>query len=84
MLLGGAEARNVLALLPGSGAGHTVEDVQLITLSLVCLAGVAVLAGRRRGSVRSLPPRVALFVDSFALGLVVVAVADAGRRLRVA
>jgi len=74
MLLGGAEARNVLALVPGSGAAHTVEDVQLITLSVVSLAGVAVLAGRRRGSVRPLPPRIALFVDSFAVGLVAVAV----------
>ncbi|HXD58901.1 MAG TPA: histidine kinase [Thermoleophilaceae bacterium] len=74
MLLGGAETRNVLALGPGSGVGHTVEDVQLVTLSVVCLAGVVILAGRRRGSVRRLPPRIALFVDSFATGLVAVAV----------
>jgi signal transduction histidine kinase len=74
MLLGGAEARNVLALVPGSGAAQTLEDVQLITLSVVCLAGVAVLVRRRHGSVRALPPRIALFVDSFALGLVATAV----------
>jgi signal transduction histidine kinase len=74
MLLGGAEERNLLALVSGSGAAQTLEDVQLITLSAVCLGGLAVLARRRRGSVRRLPHRVALFVDSFALGLVAVAV----------
>jgi signal transduction histidine kinase len=74
MLAGGAEARNVLALVPGSGVAHTLEDFQLVTLSVVCLAGVGVLAARRRGSVRPLPPRIALFVDSFALGLVAMAV----------
>ena len=74
MLLGGAEARNVLALVPGSGVVHTMEDVQLIALSVVCLAGLVLLAGRRRGSVRPLPPRIALFVDSFALGLLATAV----------
>ncbi len=74
MLLGGAEARNVLALVPGSGVVQTMEDVQLITLSAVCLAALVLLAGRRRGSVRPLRPRIALFVDSFALGLVATAV----------
>jgi signal transduction histidine kinase len=74
MLLGGAEARNVLALVPGSGAVQTLEDVQLVALSAVCLAALGVLARRRRGSVRPLPHRVALFVDSFAVGLVAVAV----------
>src|SRR5690242_14082712 len=74
MLLGGAEAKNVLALVPASGVVKTLEDVQLVTLSVVCLAGVVVLAGRRHGSVRRLPPRIALFVDSFAIGLVAVAV----------
>src|SRR6185312_17540532 len=64
MLLGGAEARNALALVPGSGAVQTLEDVQLVALSAVCLAALGVLARRRRGSVRPLPHRVALFVDS--------------------
>jgi signal transduction histidine kinase len=74
MLLGGAETRNVLAVVRESGAAHTVEDVQLITLSLVSLAGVAVLVGRRRGSVRRLRPAILLLVDSFAFGLVAIAV----------
>jgi signal transduction histidine kinase len=72
MLLGGAEPRNALAVTE-AGVAHTIEDVQLLTLSVLALAGVALLAARRRSAG---PPRrraVGLLVDSFALGLVMIA-----------
>jgi signal transduction histidine kinase len=74
MLLGGAEPRNVLGLVGESGATRTVEKVELITLSVLCLAGIAVLVARRRESVSPPRRRIALLVDAFGLGLVAIAV----------
>jgi signal transduction histidine kinase len=74
MLLGGGESGNVLGVVENSGAAQVVEDVELAALSALSLVGVALLADRRRGSVRPLRPSVALLVDSFALGLVMIAV----------
>jgi signal transduction histidine kinase len=74
LLLGGAEARNVLGLVGESGATRTVEKVELITLSVLCLAGLGVLVVRRRESVSPPRRRIALLVDSFGLGLVAIAV----------
>jgi signal transduction histidine kinase len=74
MLLGGVGADNLLAVVAEPAAANTVQDVQLIALSALCLAGVALLAARRRRSGRALRRSVALLVDSFALGLVALAV----------
>jgi signal transduction histidine kinase len=74
MLLGGGESGNVLGVVENSGAVQVVEDVELAALSALSLVGVALLAARRRGSLRPLRPSVALLVDSFALGLVMIAV----------
>jgi signal transduction histidine kinase len=74
MLLGAGGPDNLAAGVTETAAAHTVEDVQLVTLSAVCLTGVVLLAARRRGPVRPLRPSVALLVDSFALGLVAMAV----------
>jgi signal transduction histidine kinase len=73
MLLGGVGADNLLAVVAEPAAANTVQDVQLFTLSALCLAGIALLAVRRRGSGRPLRRSVALLVDSFALGLVAIA-----------
>jgi signal transduction histidine kinase len=73
MLLDGAAPQNVLAVTQQLGVAHTVEDVQLLTLSALALAGVAVLGARRRRSGRPLRRLSALLVDSFALGLVMIA-----------
>ena len=59
--------------LGNAAAGQTVEDVQLVTLSALALAGIALLAARRRDSGRPLRRSVALLVDAFALGLVMLA-----------
>ena len=50
------------------------ESIQLVTLSVICLAGIGVLARRRRRAGRPLRRPVALLIDSFALGLVMIAV----------
>jgi signal transduction histidine kinase len=51
-----------------------VEHVQLLSLSAFCLAGVGVLAARRRQAGRPRRRSLALLIDSFALGLVMIAV----------
>ena len=74
MLLGGVGADNLLAVTAEPAAASTVQDVQLLTLSALALVGVVLLAARRRGSGRPRRRSVALLVDSFALGLVAIAV----------
>jgi signal transduction histidine kinase len=73
MLLGGAGTDNLLGVVAEPAAANTVQDVQLLTLSALALAGIALLASRRRGSGRP-QRRAALLVDFFALGLVAIAV----------
>ena len=74
MLLGGGGPDNLIAIVTEPAAANTVEDVQLLTMSAICLAGIVLLARRRRSTVRPLRPWVSLLVDSFALGLVGMAV----------
>ena len=74
MLLGGGDPDNLAGVVTETAAANTVEDVQLVTLSAVLLTGIVLLVIRRRGPVRPLRPSVSLLVDSFALGLVAMAV----------
>jgi signal transduction histidine kinase len=74
MLLGGVGGENLLAVATEPAAANTVQDVQLITISALALAAVVLLAARRRQTGRPLRRSVALLVDSFALGLVMIAV----------
>ena len=55
-------------------AARDVQHVQLLSLSAICLAGVGVLASRRRESGRPRRRSLALLIDSFALGLVMIAI----------
>jgi signal transduction histidine kinase len=73
MLLGGAGPLNLLEVVSAPGAVEVLRDVDFIALSAFCLAGIGVLAARRWG--RHRPPRRPLgpLVDSFALGLVMIA-----------
>jgi signal transduction histidine kinase len=73
MALGGLGPDNVLEIVSEPGASGTLLDVELVTLSAFCLIGVGVLAARRRGAGRPLRRSAALLVDSFALGLVMIA-----------
>ncbi|MFL5839485.1 MAG: sensor histidine kinase [Thermoleophilaceae bacterium] len=74
LLLDGFGPDNLLAVTSKPGAAHTLLQVQLVTLSAICLAGVGVLLTRRRGGSRRLRRRSALLVESFGLALVMIAV----------
>ncbi len=73
MALGGFGPDNLLEVVSEPGAAGTLLDVQLVAISAFCLTGVGVLVGRRRGAGRPLRRSVALLVDAFGLGLVMIA-----------
>jgi signal transduction histidine kinase len=52
---------------------QTIEQVQLVSISAMCLAGIGVLAARRRSAGPPLRRSLAVLVDCFALGLVMIA-----------
>jgi len=74
MTLGSLGPHNLVELASAPAAGEAVRRVQLVTLSVFSLAGIVVLAGRRRGAGSPLRPSLALLVDSFALSLVAIPV----------
>jgi signal transduction histidine kinase len=74
MLLGDMGPRNVLAVVDAPGAASAVTNVLLIGLGAISLAGIGVLALRRRKAGPSLRRSLDLLVNSFALGLVMIAV----------
>jgi signal transduction histidine kinase len=72
-LLGSGGPDNLLAVTTNLSLANTIEDVQLVSLAAICLAGIGLLVARRRGATRPLRRPIALLVDSFALGLVMFA-----------
>jgi signal transduction histidine kinase len=70
MALGSYGADSLLTIVSKPGVTEELLRGQLVAISALCLAGVAVLAARRRRAGRPLRGSVALLVDSFALGLV--------------
>jgi signal transduction histidine kinase len=73
MLLADAYPDNLLGFFDEPRALNTVEDVQLISLGAISLAGIPVLAAGRLRSGRPLRRWTGLLVDSFALALVMIA-----------
>jgi hypothetical protein len=73
MTLGGFGTGNLLELASKPDAASLVQGVQLVALSAFSLAGIGVLVVRRRSAGRPLRRWVALLIDSFALGLLMVA-----------
>jgi signal transduction histidine kinase len=73
MVLGGFGPDNLLAVGSDPEAAHNVQRVALALLSAMLLAGVAILAQRRRGSAQPLRRRLAVLIDCFAGGLVMLA-----------
>src|SRR5918992_271535 len=73
MLLGAGGPDNLLAAVAEPAAAEIVQDVQLIASAALALTGIALLAVRRRRVGRPLRRSVSLLVDSFALGLVMIA-----------
>jgi signal transduction histidine kinase len=74
MLLGGFSPGNVLEIAYAPEAAEAVLRTQLILLSALMLAGVAVLSRRRSRAGRPARRSIALLVDSFAVALVMIAV----------
>lgn len=74
MLFGGFGPHNLLELAPNAGAAEAVGRLQFVLVSIVCVSGVGVLAARRRRAGRPLRRLLALLIDSFALGLVMIAI----------
>ena len=64
---------NLLELWAQPGFATELQRVQLLSLSATCLAGLVVLATRRRRAGRPRRRSLALLIDSFALGLVMIA-----------
>jgi len=65
---------SLLELSAQPDAARIVEHVQLLSLSAICLGGVGVLVTRRRQGARPRRRSLALLIDAFALGLVMIAV----------
>jgi signal transduction histidine kinase len=74
MLLGGFGPNGVFELTSEPGFADALERVQLVTSSACALAGIGVLVARRLGAGRPLRRTVALLTDSFAVGLLMIAV----------
>jgi signal transduction histidine kinase len=70
----GAVGDNLLLISSQPDAARAVERVQLLSMSAFCLAGIGVLAARRRRSGRPRRRALALLIDSFALGLLMIAI----------
>jgi len=74
MALGGFGTDHPLGLVDEAGAGRLLHDAELVTIGVVSLAGVVLLAARRRADGRPLRRSLGLLIDSFGLGLVMIAV----------
>jgi signal transduction histidine kinase len=73
MLLSGFIPDNLLGVVDEFAAANTLEDIQLVALSAILLAGIPVLIARQLRSGRPLRRWTELLVDSFAVALVAVA-----------
>jgi signal transduction histidine kinase len=74
MLFGGFGPDNVLEVTDRPGVADVVTGLQLLASSGLALAGIGVLAVRRRSRGRPLRRSVAMVVNAFAIALVMIAV----------
>ena len=65
--------KNLLEVSAQPPVASVVQHVQLLSLSAICLAGIGVLAVRRRSGGRHRRRSLALLIDLFAIGLVLIA-----------
>ena len=72
LLLGGFDGRHLLAVVTRPDLAESVQNVQLLTLAGLCLVGVVALARRARAAGPAPRRPIALLVDSFDAGLVMV------------
>jgi signal transduction histidine kinase len=74
MSLGTYGTNHLLAISAHPDTAQTVQQIQLVSISAMCIAAIGVLAARRYRSGPPLRRSLALLIDSFALGLVMIAV----------
>jgi signal transduction histidine kinase len=74
MAIGNYGSHNLVGVASAPHAFNAVKSVQLVLLSGYCLAGVGILAARRRREGRPLRGSLALLIDAFAIGLLMMAV----------
>ena len=65
---------NLLEVSVQPDVAKFLERIQLLSLAACCLVGIGVLVARRRRAGRPLRRPIALLIDSFALGLLMIAV----------
>lgn len=73
MALGGFGSDGVLQVTSDPGLSETILDVQLLANAAFALTGIGILVVRRRASGPPLRRPLALLIDSFALGLLMIA-----------
>ena len=73
LMLGGVDPPTLFQVVSDPEAALVVERIILLGLSALCLAGIGVLALRRRERGHPLRQWVAVLIDSFALGLLMIA-----------
>jgi signal transduction histidine kinase len=73
MSLGGFGPHNLFEVASKPGTASALLHVQLVAVSAFCLCGAGILAGRRWRDGRPLRRSLALLIDAFALGLVMIA-----------
>jgi signal transduction histidine kinase len=73
MTLGAFGPDNLLAVVSEPDAAETLQRAQLVMLAAIALAGIGALFVRRQSGGRPLRRSAALLVDSFALGLAMIA-----------
>jgi signal transduction histidine kinase len=73
MMLGGAGPGNLIEVVRAPAAVEAVQEVHFIGISVFCLLGIGALAVRRWGPGRAPRRPRGLLVDSFALGLAMIA-----------
>ncbi len=74
MVVGDYGPHNLFGIVAAPAVFNLVRNVQLLVLAGCCIAGVAILAARRRRHGRPLRRALALLNDAFALGLAMIAV----------
>jgi signal transduction histidine kinase len=73
LLLAQESPRNVVALVDAPRLAEAVQRAQLLLVSILSVAGIAVLAERRRRNGKPSRTTVGVLVDAFALGLLMIA-----------
>jgi signal transduction histidine kinase len=74
MLLGGFEPNSAFKLTTEPSVADVVLRIQLVTSAALAVAGIGVLVARRLGTGPPLRRSLSLLIDSFAVGLVMIAV----------